>query len=215
MDIEYLGHSAFKIKTNGTTIITDPFGSGSGSAKSSFPNIEAQIVTISNDHPDHNNKNALSGQPFVIESSGEYEVKGVNVFGYTTYHDKNNGTEQGKNTVYLIEAEGISVCHLGNLGHVLENKIIEELGDIDILLAPVGGADTVDAAKATDVVRQIEPKLVIPMHYQNSKDEKILDSVDKFIKEMGAEAPEHMDRLKVTKDKLPEETKLIILDVVG
>jgi L-ascorbate metabolism protein UlaG (beta-lactamase superfamily) len=213
MEIQHIAHSSFKLKTGVATVILDPFTSDHPNLKLKFPKIDADIVTVSHDHHDHNGIEGVSGNPFVIHGPGEYEIKGVHVFGFQTYHDEKKGEERGRNTVFAIEAEGLTLVHLGDLGHLLENKLVEDLGDVDVLMIPVGGTYTIDAAKATDVVRQIEPKIVIPMHYKNPVSDLTLDPVENFCKEMGVEAPEHLDKLKITKDKLPEDTKVVILEM--
>ncbi|OIN94863.1 lactamase [candidate division WWE3 bacterium CG06_land_8_20_14_3_00_42_16] len=212
MEIQYLGHSAFKIKINNTLLITDPFLSDDPDLGIKFPKIEARIVTVSHNHHDHNGVAAVSGNPFIIRTPGEYEVSGINIFGYATFHDEKEGKERGRNTIYLIEGEKMNVCHLGDLGHVLENELVEMLGEVDVLLIPVGGTYTLDAVKATEVVRQIEPKIVIPMHYFHPKFKFKLNPVENFVKEMGVGVPEKTDKLKLSKDKLPQETKLVIME---
>ena len=214
MIITWQGHSCFKIQdktgTDGLTLMTDPYDKSIGLK---LPNFEADIITISHDHDDHNNVSAFRGQPFVVESAGEYDVKGVMIEGVTSYHDEKAGAERGNNIIYRIEMDDITICHLGDLGHVLDNKQLERLAGIDILLIPVGDKYTLDAKKAVEVISQIEPRIVIPMHYK-TKDLKIdLDGVDKFIKELGIE-PTYEEKLKITKKDLPaEDMELVILSL--
>jgi len=213
MIITWQGHSCFKIQdkvgTEGITLVTDPYNSDIGFK---LPNFEADIITVSHDHHDHNNTSAFRGNPFIINSAGEYDVKGILVEGVLAYHDEDKGATRGQNIIYRIEVDNITVCHLGDLGHILENKQLEKLEGIDVLLIPVGGKFTLDAKKAVEVISQIEPRIVIPMHYK-TKDLKIdgLDGVDKFIKELGIE-PRYEEKLKISKKDLPSEnTELIIL----
>jgi L-ascorbate metabolism protein UlaG (beta-lactamase superfamily) len=214
MIITWQGHSCFKIQdktgVDGITLMTDPYDKSIGLK---LPNFEADIITISHDHDDHNNAAAFRGQPFVVSSAGEYDVKGVMIEGVTSYHDEKAGAERGSNIIYRIEMDDITICHLGDLGHVLDNKQLERLEGIDILLIPVGDKYTLDAKKAVEVISQIEPRIVIPMHYK-TKDLKIdLDSVDKFIKELGIE-PTYEEKLKITKKDLPaEDMELVILSL--
>jgi len=214
MIITWQGHSCFKIQdktgTDGLILMTDPYDKSIGLK---LPNFEADIITISHDHDDHNNVSAFRGQPFVVESAGEYDVKGVMIEGVTSYHDEKAGAERGDNIIYRIEMDDITVCHLGDLGHVLNNKQLERLAGIDILLIPVGGKYTLDAKSAVEVISQIEPRIVIPMHYK-TKDLKIdLDGIDKFIKELGIE-PTYEEKLKITKKDLPaEDMELVILSL--
>jgi len=176
------------------------------------PNFEADIITVSHNHYDHNNIGSLRGNPFIIDCAGEYDKKNVAVQGIDSYHDAKEGAERGKNIIYRIDIDNISVAHLGDLGHILDAKQLERLEGTDILLIPVGGKYTIDAKKAAEVVGQIEPRIVIPMHY-DVKGLKIggLDGVDKFVKEIGLK-PTYEEKLKISKKDLPQEdTELVIL----
>jgi len=182
MDITYLGHSAFRIKTKNHTIVTDPYNSSIGLK---FPKTEADLVTVSHDHFDHNDLSGLKDYKKVFNSPGEYEIGGVSVFGIPSFHDNKKGEERGKNTIFVIETEGVTICHLGDLGHLLAEDQIDEIGDVDILLVPVGGTYTISAKEAVDVVQAIDPKIIIPMHYKLPGLKVDIESCDKFIKEMG------------------------------
>ncbi len=214
MIITWQGHSCFKIQDkigpDGVTVVTDPFDKEVGLK---VPNFEADIVTVSHNHHDHNNVSALRGTPFAIECAGEYDFKGVLIEGIDSYHDDKKGAERGGNIMYRIEIDDISVAHLGDLGDVLDNAQIEKLIGTDVLLIPVGGTYTLDAKKAVEVISQIEPRIVIPMHYK-TKDSKIeLDSIDKFIKELGL-TPSYEEKLKISKKDLPQEDmELVILSI--
>ena len=158
MIITWQGHSCFKIQdkmgTDGVTVVTDPFNKETGS-KLKVPNFEADIVTVSHDHKDHNNVDALRGKPFVVTCAGEYDFKGVLIEGIDSYHDDKKGEERGGNIIYRIEIDDISVAHLGDLGDILDNAQIEKLIGTDVLLIPVGGKYTIDAKKAVEVISQI------------------------------------------------------------
>ena len=214
MIITWQGQSCFKIQdkvgSEGITLVTDPFDKSLGLK---VPNFEADIVTVSHDHYDHNNVAAFRGTPKVIKSAGEYDIKGVMIEGVLSYHDASQGKERGNNIIYRIEMDDITICHLGDLGHVLDNKQLERLEGIDILLVPVGGKYTLDAKLAVEVISQIEPRIVIPMHYK-TKDMKIdIDGVDKFIKELGIEAT-YEEKLKINKKDLQaEDMELVILSL--
>lgn len=197
--------------TDGVTLVTDPFDKETGLK---VPNFEADIVTVSHDHHDHNNVSALRGTPFVIECAGEYDYKGILVEGIDSFHDEKKGEERGGNIIYRIEVDDISVAHLGDLGTVLDNTQLEKLVGTDVLLIPVGGKYTLDAKKAVEVISQIEPRIVIPMHYKTDG-LKIddLDSIDKFIKEIGL-TPSYEEKLKISKKDLPvEDMELVILSI--
>lgn len=209
MNINWLGHSCFVIKGNRTTIITDPFSPDSGY---SLDKAAADIVTVSHQHAGHSNFSGISGEPKLISGPGEYEIGGALVIGLATFHDSQKGAKRGKNTVYLIEIDEISICHLGDLGHTLNDEQVEELDDIDVLMLPVGGISTLNAAEAAEVVRQIEPKIVIPMHYQTDTYKGELEPVDRFLKEMGVTDLEPQSRLTVTKSNLPLSTQVFLLN---
>jgi L-ascorbate metabolism protein UlaG (beta-lactamase superfamily) len=217
MMISYLGHSCFKLQDKlgpeGVTLVTDPFGKELGLK---VPNFEADIVTVSHQHYDHNNVGALRGEPFVIDTPGEYDVKGVMAQGIETFHDNKNGVERGGNIVYRIGMDDLTLVHLGDLGHILTDEQLEQLDKIDVLFIPVGGKFTLDAKLAVEVIGQLEPRIVIPMHYKlpGSKETE-LDAVEKFIKELGVE-PKREEKLKISKKDLPAEgMELVILDVVN
>lgn len=212
MEISYFGHSCFKIKTKTTTVVTDPYDPEMVGLK--YPKIEADIVTVSHGHTDHNFLEKIAGTPFVVNGPGEYEVKSVSIFGIESYHDNKKGKERGLNTVYLIEAEGLRVCHLGDLGQKLDEEQLEEVDGIDILLAPVGGFYTLGPKEAVEVIGQVEPLIVIPMHYKAvgmTSSFKDLVKVDDFTKELGIEV-EPVKKLFISKDKLPEEREVVVLE---
>lgn len=213
MIITWQGHSFFKIQdkasTDGVTLAMDPFNDSIGLKPASF---EADIVTVSHDHEDHNNVSALRGKPYVIDTPGEYDVKGVLVEGITSFHDEKNGGERGRNIIYRIQMDDITVVHLGDLGAVLDNKQLEKLEATDILIIPVGGKYTIDAVKAIEVINQLEPRIIIPMHYKIPGLNIELDEVDKFIREIGIE-PTREEKLKISKKDLPsEDAELVILE---
>lgn len=214
MTITWLGHSCFKIQDKEVSVVTDPYDPSIGFK---LPRLSADIVTVSHDHYDHNNTAAVRGTtekgPFIISNSGEYEIKGVFVYGIPFWHDKSEGRERGQNVVYRIEVDGISVAHLGDLGHTLTEAQAAKLDGVDILLIPVGGKYTVGASEAVEIVSELEPRIVIPMHYKIPGLKIDIDSADKFLKEMGAGRVEKLSKLKISKKDLPkEETKIILLE---
>ena len=213
MEIRYLGHSSFLIQTKSANIICDPYGADLGLK---FPSgVKADIVTISHDHYDHNNIKAISGSPYIIKEPGEFEIKGVNIFGVSSFHDNNEGKDRGMNTMFLIEVEGITVCHLGDLGHALSNDQINELDGVDVLLVPVGGTFTLNAKEAGEVILQIEPKIVIPMHYGVSGLKENLSPLSDFLKEMGKENLETQEKLVIKSgQELSEETQIVVLNKI-
>ena len=210
MHISWYGHSCFRLRSRKGSVVTDPYGKKVGY---SIPRLRADIVTVSHDHPDHNNVKAVKGNPKIISRPGEYEIKGIFIIGIPTFHDARRGKLRGPNTVYLFDFEELTICHLGDLGHVPTESELEDLGDVDVLLIPVGGVTTLDAARAAEVISLVEPRIVIPMHYKTKalQDSK-LRPVDQFLKEMGIKESAPEDRLNVTKSKLPTDTQVIIMN---
>ena len=220
MEITYLGHSAFKLKGKNGTVVTDPYDEQVGL---SFPNVSADIITVSHDHGDHNAVGRAKGtarrvEPFVIAFPGEYEVGGISVFGVKTFHDDKKGEERGLNNVFTILIDDVRICHLGDLGHDLTASLVEEIGQVDVLLCPVGGHFTIDAKHAMSVIQQIEPSYIIPMHYKTENhNEEMFSNVqplEAFLKEYGVH-PVPQAKLVVEKLKLPEETELVVLDITS
>jgi len=209
MEITWLGHSCFRIKGSHATVITDPYPPTLGY---SLGKPAAHIVTVSHQHENHAYVQGVGGEPRLITGPGEYEIKDVLIIGVATFHDAEKGVERGKNTVYLIEIDEVSVCHLGDLGHVLTAEQVEEIDNVDVLLLPVGGMTTINAPVAAEVVRQLEPKVVIPMHYKTEAMSWELEPVDKFLKEVGVKQPESQPKLSLTRASLPVSTQVLLLD---
>lgn len=208
MRISWYGQSCFKILTGNTTIITDPFNKDVGLKPI---RCEAEIVIVSHDHRDHNNVSAVKGSPFVINGPGEYEFEGIDIKGCDSFHDNEQGKERGQNTLYVIEAESIRVCHLGDLGQrELTSEQLERLGAVDILMIPVGDIYTIGSEEAVNIINQIEPKIVIPMHYKIPQLTIKLQGIDGFLKEIGAEK-EVIDQLIIKKKELAKEDKMKVI----
>jgi len=215
MRIKWLGHASFLITSDtGTKIITDPFeASYVASGGSSYGDIEesADIVTVSHDHTDHSNVATVKGKPEVIRKAGITKVKGMEFKGIASHHDEAGGSKRGNNTMFCFEMDGIRVCHLGDLGHQLSDQQSSELGDVDILLIPVGGYYTIDAKVATQVWDQLKPKVAIPMHFKTDKCGFPIAGVDEFLK--GKEAVKNLDTSEVEfkQKELPSTTQIIVL----
>jgi len=209
MDISWLGHSCFRIKGNQATIVTDPYSPDLGY---SLGKPTASIVTVSHQHQGHSYSQRVDGQPRLVGSPGEYAIGRVLIIGIDTFHDREGGKTRGKNTVYVMEIDGMSVCHLGDLGHALTAEQVEEIDDVDVLLVPVGGASTINAATAAEVVRQIEPKAVIPMHYKTPALNRELEPVDRFLKEIGIKELQSQPKLSISRSSLPASTQVFLLE---
>jgi len=216
MEIQYLGHSCFRIKGKKAILVTDPHDHPRMGFK--MPNVSADIVTVSHEHQDHNNVAAVTGttrrkEPFVVSGPGEYEVSGVFVFGASSFHDEEGGAKRGENTIYVINMDNMRLVHLGDLGHKLTDEQLEEVNGADILFIPVGGTYTINPKKAIEVIGQIQPKIVIPMHYKTADLDPAFGlgiTVDDFLKEIGVEA-KPVKKLTISRDKLPEEREVVVL----
>ncbi|MEK7497107.1 MAG: MBL fold metallo-hydrolase [Patescibacteria group bacterium] len=215
MIIEWFGQSCLKIQTKPTSngevvVVFDPYDSAKIGLK--LPKLSGDILAITHDHHDHNYAQGVSGNPFTISGAGEYEVKGVFIYGIPSFHDDKQGAERGPNTIYLMESEGLTVAHLGDFGQAsLTTEQMSYLEGVDILILPVGGVYTIGAKVAAELVSEIEPRIVIPIHYKLPGLKVDLEAVEKFVKEVGLK-PQLEEKLKVVKKDLPvEETKLIVL----
>ena len=209
MDITWLGHSCFKLRGSKATVITDPYSPNLGY---SLGKPTANIVTVSHQHEGHSFVQGVGGEPRPVTGPGEYEISGVLIIGIDTFHDRERGKSRGRNTVYVMEIDEVSVCHLGDLGHVLTSEQVEEIDDVDVLLLPVGGVSTIDAPMAAEVVRQLEPKVVIPMHYNTETLNRELEPVDRFLKEIGVKEVSPEPKVSFTKSNLPASTQVFLLD---
>ncbi|HUT96006.1 MAG TPA: MBL fold metallo-hydrolase [Candidatus Paceibacterota bacterium] len=213
MKITWHGQSCFKllVKSNNggkITILIDPFDKETGLNP---PRGGADIVLITHNHHDHNNLKTVSGTPFVINGPGEYDTKGVPIKGIYSYHDNSEGSENGVNTIYVIEAENMQICHLGDLGQKeLTDEQLDKMGEIDILMVPVGGTWTIDGEGAVKIINQIEPSIAIPMHYKIPGINIKLEKVDDFLKEIGVQQ-EIVDEFDVKKLDLGEDMKVVVM----
>ncbi len=209
MEITWLGHSCFRIKGRGAVVLTDPYDSSLGY---SLGKPQADIVTISHPHPGHSFREGVGGTRKIVNGPGEYEIANVFITGIRTYHDAEKGERWGKNTIYLIEMEEMTLCHLGDLGHVPSPEQMEEMSNVEVLMVPVGGLSTIDAAAAAQTVRLLEPKVVIPMHFKTEAVKMELEPLSRFLKEMGLKEVAPQPKLTVTKSSLPQETQVVVLD---
>lgn len=209
MKVKWLGHASFLITSDtGMKIITDPYAKDDrlkyGDIRES-----ADIVTVSHDHFDHNNAAAVGGEPVVVR--GSTEAKGIKFKGIPAHHDEAGGSQRGDNVIFCFEVDGVKVCHLGDLGHQLSDKQIAELGKIDVLLIPVGGFFTIDAAVATRLCGQLKPGVIIPMHFKNNKCNFPIAGVDEFLKGKKNVSQPDASEAEFKQGELPADTQIIVL----
>jgi L-ascorbate metabolism protein UlaG (beta-lactamase superfamily) len=208
LDVTWLGHGCFRLRGRAAAAVTDPYPPSIGLK---LQRLDGNLVTVSHEHENHNYTQVMR-DAYEIRGPGEYEVAGVSVIGVPTYHDPEKGAKHGRNTIYLIEIDDVRVCHLGDLGHPLEDSEAEAIASPDVLLVPVGGRTTIDAAQAAAVVRQLEPRFVVPMHYAIPGLKLELDSLDRFLKEMAVGASEPQPKLSVQASSGEYDTKVVVLE---
>ena len=210
MDVTWLGQSCFRLRGKNAAVVTDPYPPSLGLR---LPRQEAEVVTISHEHENHSYVQAVREGAFEITGPGEYEVAGVSVIGFPTFHDSEKGAKRGRNTVYLIEIDDVRICHLGDLGHPLDDADAEIVASADVVLVPVGSRTAISPVQAAEVVRQLEPRYVIPMHFATPGLKVQLDGVDRFLKEMAVAAIEPQPKLTVQASSATEyETKVVVLE---
>jgi L-ascorbate metabolism protein UlaG (beta-lactamase superfamily) len=203
MKIKYLGHSAFVITSDkGIKIITDPYATAPDLTYGEITE-SADIVTVSHYHHDHGNVAAVGGNPEVVNRAGKSTAKGIEFRGIASYHDEAGGSLRGGNIIFCFELDGIRVCHLGDLGHLLYDKQVKEIGSVDILFIPVGGYFTIDAKAATQVCSQLKPRVIIPMHYRTEKSFPDIAGVDEFIKGKNDVTRRDSSEVEFERGKLP------------
>lgn len=208
MEITWYGHSCFRISERGqTTVITDPYSDAIG-----LPplRLKGDIVTISHHAHGHDYVDAVKGFSYVLDGAGEYEIGGTFLFGYPM-HQVEEGHEPHRNIGYLIRYPELTVLHLGDLRHVPDQSTIESLGEVNVMLVPVGGGGGLRASLAAEVISLIEPQYIVPMHYALPGLTVLLDPVEKFLKEMGVSKTQEEDVLKVTAATLPEQPQVVVL----
>lgn len=214
MKIMWYGHAAFKVTTEaGVRIIIDPYQSGAFGGALSYGKItdEADIVLSSHDHDDHNYVKDIAGPFTLINRKGEYTEKGVKIRAIPTFHDASRGSERGENLIFVIEADGLTLGHTGDLGHILEKSILSSLGRMDILLLPVGGFYTIDAREAARILNDIGPLVTIPMHFKTEKCDFPIAPVEEFT--AGKKGVKVFDgsEVDIRKDTLPKAPEIIVL----
>lgn len=212
MIITWYGHSCFRLESKDISLLIDPFSQEIGLRP---PKIKDNIVLVTHQHYDHNNIEGMPEESFLIKGPGEYEVKGVFIRGIQSFHDKAQGQERGLNTIYIIKMEDMVLAHLGDFGEGrLSEEQVEKIGDIDILMIPVGGVYTINYKEAAETINQIEPKIVVPMHYNIQGLKVDIDGPEKFLKEISLTPEKAEKSWKIQKKNLPaEEMKLVMFSI--
>jgi len=209
MDMTWLGHACFRMRGREGVVLTDPPDPKSGHA---IPRTEAGLVTMSHEHSGHASLRSVAGEPVVLRGPGEYEVHEVLVTGLGSFHDDEKGAERGRNTVFAIRLDDLVICHLGDLGHTLPATDLEKLGDIDIALVPISGPDiNLSAARAAEVVHQLEPKVVVPMSF-DPDDTKNDTPYMRLLHELGVKELTAVPKLSVTRSTLRDNLQVVALD---
>lgn len=212
MEITWYGLSCFKLTERGAaTVVTDPFDATQTGYRSL--NLAADIVTISHSAPGHSFLDVVQGKPHIIDGPGEYEIGGVFVTGIQTGESKSE--KALRNTLYVFDINSLTIAHLGDLDHIPTRSEIEAIGPLHIALIPVGGGNSLTAARAAEVITLLEPNIVVPMHYATPECTVPLEELGKFLKEMGISEIEKQPSLKITSSQLPEETQVIVLNHQG
>ncbi len=210
MEITWYGRACFRLKGREATVITDPCPPSTGFVAGKH---DVQLLTISHAHPDHTYTRSITAG-LTLTRPGEYEAANVLVNGVRTFHDGARGAERGENVVFSIEIDGVHVAHLGDLGHLLTEEQLSELGPVDVLLVPAGGMHVLPPAEAAEVVSQVSPKIVIPMHFQVDGGSTDMATVDAFLHEMAAE-PVRQPKAQFTPSSLPDESQVVLLEARG
>jgi L-ascorbate metabolism protein UlaG (beta-lactamase superfamily) len=208
MEVKFYGHACFSIKEGKTTVVTDPYGSHIGLK---LPPIKADVVTISHNHPEHNNAKAIEGEPKVFNWPGEYETASIYFKSIPSFHNSREDEVQEENSIFTMNFSGIRLCHLGDQGTKLTSEQLEQVGDVDVLFVPVGGKDTINAKKAKEVIEQIEPRVVIPMVYHTPGSKFGNDPLESFLDVMGSKSLEPVDAFIFKKADLPQDNSKVVV----
>ncbi len=214
MLIEWLGHSSFLIvSSHGKKIITDPYQAGAyqGTFRYGPIRISPDIVTVSHQHADHNGAAELPNHFDMLSRAEERTLHGIRIKGIGSAHDDQGGTVKGANVIFVIEVDGMRVVHLGDLGHVLDPHQVEKIGQVDVLFIPVGGYYTIGPAQADQVIKQLNPKIAIPMHYKTDKVDFPILPVSEFIRGKDNVQVRDGSEFETLKEQLPDETIIIVL----
>jgi L-ascorbate metabolism protein UlaG (beta-lactamase superfamily) len=208
-EIRWYGHNCFRIRAREATVIVDPVGRETGYAMAKQT---ADVVVVTHDHPGHSNLNVVKPEFQIVRGPGEYEMHDAFITGIRTYHDAEKGAVYGYNTAYLIDLEGMHFCHLGDLGHALNEEQLEVLATCDVLMIPVGGGKIMSVELAAEMIGQLEPKVVIPMQYATPVGDRELGGLEPFCKALGVAVPEAEEKLSLKASDLTETMRLVVLN---
>ena len=213
MKVKWLGHASFLIESDkGTKIITDPYKPGAFGLEYGQIAEPADVVTTSHDHDDHNNVSSIPGSPQIVKGAGSHQAGGIEFRGIASCHDECGGKERGDNVIFAFTVDGINICHLGDQGHTLIDSQVSDIGKVDVLLTPVGGAFTIDAAGADKAIEQLKPKIVIPMHFQTDRCPNFpVATAEPFLKGKNNVKKVEGSTVELSKDGLPSVTEIIVL----
>jgi len=215
MTIRFLGHASFLVTaSSGAKIVFDPYEPGGYGGAMRYGRLQepADAVVITHDHADHNYARGVPGNPQVVKGAGAHSAAGLALRGIAAKHDTAGGSERGDDTVFCVEVDGVRLCHLGDLGHQLSEAQVAEIGTTDVLLIPVGGTFTIDADGATQVMRALNPRITIPMHFKTPKIDFPLAPVDGFLRGGGDVLRDGVSEITVTKQSLPAEPQVVVLE---
>lgn len=211
MKIRWYGHACFELNSSrGVRIVADPFDAKVGYE---VPDIEANIVTLSHDHYDHNNLSAVKGEYVLVKDTGDYNIEEITIQGFSTYHDHEMGVKRGKNIVFKYIIDKLTIVHLGDLGHLLDQDILQNLEDIDVLLIPTGGTFTIDSSEAFELVTTISPKIIIPMHYKTEKINFNIEPVYNFTKYFDNVVYLDSNELNISDGQLKKNNQVIVFSI--
>jgi L-ascorbate metabolism protein UlaG (beta-lactamase superfamily) len=212
MNIKWLGHAAFLITSQDNfRVVTDPYTPG-GALVYAPINESADVVTISHEHTDHDNARTVKGNPVIIKEAGSKTVKGVGFRSISVFHDEAGGSKRGKDLVFCFQIDGLNLCHLGDLGHLLTSPQISQIGQVDILFIPVGGYYTINVLEASFIVKSLNPKVVFPMHYKTSKTSYPISGIEEFLKDKQNIWKIKSSQIEINQSTLPGNTEIIILE---
>ena len=213
MKVKWFGHASFLITSDkGTKIITDPYTPGVYGLEYNQISESADIVTVSHDHDDHNNVSVIPGKPQIVKGAGKHQAKGIEFRGIASCHDDCGGKERGDDTIFVFTIDDIKICHLGDLGRLLTDKEVSEIGKVDVLMIPVGGNFTIDAAAADKVIAQLKPHIVFPMHYQTGKCPNFpVANADPFLKGKNNVKKSTDSKVELKINQLPKNTQIYVL----